>query len=439
MLFSAAIDEFLKVLAAGRYSPHTLNSYRHTLGDLGEHVSRIVGHEPEADEITRDLILAHGRERMGHLGRRSMDHRLYTLRSFFTWLNAAHGIENPLRGMIMPRPMPRPLVKVITPEQIAAIIGAGVARYRLDGHDLRDRALIEVLYGSGIRVSEAISLNWEDLEGGESGDIRITSGKGGDDRIALVGEPARDALEAWRRVAWVKDLGAPIFQNKSGERLTVRSVELMVRNRTARAGIDERVHPHLFRHSFATHMMERGAGIADIGNLLGHANLNSTVIYTHTSMEYLHRQLKHHPRERRPANPRAVAVRPNQTEGTMSFRESILGEIEKVKAEAKIAARRLGFKSLRSAPWIEIDYLRDQRVQSAPVRARIKCIAALGAASDPVLAVDEGGYLLGEIGARIDRDLKILRENLPKAAKPTPSYLVAKWEREMDARRAALR
>jgi integrase/recombinase XerC len=439
MLFSAAIDEFLKVLAAGRYSPHTLNSYRRTLGDLGEHVSRIVGHEPEADEITRDLIVAHGRERMGHLGRRSMDHRLYTLRSFFTWLNAAHGIENPLRGMIMPRPMPRPLVKVITPEQIAAIIGAGVARYHLDGHDLRDRALIEFLYSSGCRISEAIALNWEDLEGGEPGDVRITAGKGGDDRVVLAAEPARDALEAWRRVAWVKDLGAPIFQNKSGERLTVRSMELMVRNRTARAGIDQRVYPHLFRHSFATHMMERGAGLADIGKLLGHANLNSTVIYTHTSMEYLHRQLKHHPRERRPANPRAVAVRPNQTEGTMSFRESILGEIEKVKAEAKVAARRLGFKSLRHAPWIELDYWDDQRLRSDAVRSRVKCLRALLVVTDPVVAVDQGGYRLGEIGARIDRDLKILRENLPKAAPPTPSYLIAQWTKEMDARRAALR
>ena len=122
----------------------------------------------------------------------------------------------------------------------------------------------------------------------------------------------------------------------------------------------------------------------------------------------------------------------------MSFRESILGEIEKVKAEAKVAARRLGFKSLRHAPWIELDYWDDQRLRSDAVRSRVKCLRALLIVTDPVVAVDQGGYRLGEIGARIDRDLKILRENLPKAAPPTPSYLVAQWVKEMDARRAAL-
>ncbi|WP_333647407.1 hypothetical protein [Candidatus Binatus sp.] len=122
----------------------------------------------------------------------------------------------------------------------------------------------------------------------------------------------------------------------------------------------------------------------------------------------------------------------------MSFRSRILGEIEDVKREAKAAAKRLGFKSLRSAPWIELEYWCDQRVTREADRARVKCLRALLAASDPVSAVDAGGYFLSEIGGKIDRDLQTLHEQLPKAAPPPPTYLIARWQKETDARRAAL-
>lgn len=156
--------------------------------------------------------------------------------------------------------------------------------------DLRDRAMLEVIYASGCRIAEAISLNWEDLRGGRPGDVRITSGKGGDDRIVLIGEPARDALAKWRYAAWSKDPGAPIFQNTRGERLTVRAAELMFKARAELAGIEGRVYPHMFRHSCATHLLERGAGLADISALLGHKNLNTTSRYTHVNMAYLRGQ-----------------------------------------------------------------------------------------------------------------------------------------------------
>ncbi len=431
MLFSAAIEEYLKVLAAGRYSGHTLSSYARTLRNLREFVAASLGHEPEAGEVTNDLMLGHGRERMEQLGRRSMDHRVYSLRSFFRWLNAAHGIEDPMRRLIMPRATYRRLPKVITPEQIAAMIAADVDPDERRGfHDVRDRALIETLYASGCRVAEVVGLDWEDLEGGEPGDVRINGGKGDADRIVLIGEPARDALEAWRRVAWVTDLGGPIFHNSRGERLTVRAVQLMVDKRAARAGVSDNVHPHLFRHSFATHMMEAGAGIADISNLLGHANLNTTTTYTHVSMGYLQKQIAYHPR-----NVRAIEVRPNQQEGAMSFRETIRTEIDRVKGEAAAAAKQLGFKSLRRAPWDELDYWGEQRVKSGAVRARIKCLRALLRTSDPILACDEGGWTLDElIHGRIDGDLETLRAQLPKAAPPPPVPAFAQWKREMDAR-----
>src|SRR5260370_42370394 len=128
-----------------------------------------------------------------------------------------------------------------------------------------------------------------------AGDVRITAGKGGRDRIVIIGERARDALASWRRAAWSKDPGGPIIQNNRGERLTVRGAQMRFRKRARRAGI-EGVHPHMLRHSFATHMLENGAGLADIGVLLGHKNLNTTTRYAHVNIAYLSKQHAFHPR-----------------------------------------------------------------------------------------------------------------------------------------------
>ena len=249
------------------------------------------------DEITRDLILSHLAECGRRLSRFSADRHKNALKSYFEFIEFDSGLWNPMRGMLFRRAGYHPIPRVISAEQIAAMIdaepslesrGTHVRRHR--ALELRDRALLEVADATGCRISELISLNWQDLHGGMPGDVRITAGKGGDDRIALNGERARDALAKWRRAAWVTDLGAPIFQNLRGERLTVRAAEMMFKARGERAGVEEPVHPHMFRHSCATHLLERGAGIADIGALLGHKNLNSTARYTHVNMAYLRGQ-----------------------------------------------------------------------------------------------------------------------------------------------------
>ena len=155
--------------------------------------------------------------------------------------------------------------------------------------DLRDRAMLEVAYASGCRISELIGLNWEDLQGGRPGDVRINAGKGGDDRIVLNGECARDALTRWRRAAWSRARRAHL--SEPPRRATDRARgEMMFKARAERAGIEERVHPHMFRHSCATHLLERGAGIADIGTLLGHKRLSTTARYAHVNMAYLRGQ-----------------------------------------------------------------------------------------------------------------------------------------------------
>ena len=206
-------------------------------------------------------------------------------------------MSNPMRNMRFARARQPRIPTFLSAEEIAAMIDAEQPLESRGPHlrhhralELRDRAMLEVAYATGCRVAELMSLNWEDLRGGMAGDVRIIEGKGGRDRVVLNGEPALDVLAKWHRMAWSKELGAPIFQNLQGERLTVRAAELVFRTRGERAGIKEHVHPHMFRHSCATHLLERGAGIADIGALLGHKNLSTTTVYTHTNMAFLRDQ-----------------------------------------------------------------------------------------------------------------------------------------------------
>ena len=294
MQLSAAVEEFLKIRRLGNYKPHTISNYSRDLRQFREHVSSLIEHEPDAAEITRDLITAHLAALARRLSAISAARHRDCLKSFFAWLEAGPGIVNPMRGMMFPR-APHPKIPTfLSAGEIGAMIDASPSLESRVAHirhhralDLRDRAMLEVAYASGCRIAELISLNWEDLRGGMPGDVRIIEGKGGGDRVALIGEPARDALARWKRVAWFKDLGAPVFQNRWGERLTVRAAQKVFKARAALAGIEGRVHPHMFRHSCATHLLEAGAGIADIGALLGHKNLNTTARYTHVNMAYL--------------------------------------------------------------------------------------------------------------------------------------------------------
>jgi len=321
MELAIAIDEFLKVRRLGNYSLHTLSNYGRDLRQFREHLLGLIGREPELAEITRDLILSHLAECARRLGRVSMDRHRYAFKAFFEWVEDAALGSSPMRGITFPRHSYQKLPRFISPEQIAAIIAAESPFKKRRNHrarELRDVAMIEVLFGSAIRISEAISLDWRDWRLQAPGELFIRSGKGGDDRIALIGEPAIDALEAWSGLAWVKDLDGPIFQNVRGERLTVRSAELMVQSRARRAGNEEAVSPHWLRHSAATAMMQAGAGIADIGALLGHKNLNTTSKYTHTDIGYLKKQMAYHPRDavrqEVNSNARAEAVRPTERE-----------------------------------------------------------------------------------------------------------------------------
>jgi len=164
---------------------------------------------------------------------------------------------------------------------------------------LRDRAILETLYSAGLRVSELVGLNLPDMDL-DSG-VATVRGKGKKERLALLGRQAMEALERWlaqRGTISPRALSQPaVYLNKSGTRLTTRSIGRLLEKYLALAGLDPRTSPHTLRHSFATHMLDRGADIRSVQELLGHRSLTTTQIYTHVTTQRLRDSYhKAHPR-----------------------------------------------------------------------------------------------------------------------------------------------
>jgi len=191
----------------------------------------------------------------------------------------------------------------INPALTQTIYGQSKSDRRHEGEFLaiRDKALLETIYGCGTRSQETANLNWEDIDF-RAGFIRVNQGKGRKDRIVPIGETAVTALWnygiAYRRQFEMEPKGkTPVFQSRSKMRITPRSIQRVVKLRLELAGIDTTMSTHGLRHSFATHLMQNGAGIVEIAECLGHVNLSSTQKYTHVTMvEVLGNYDKAHPR-----------------------------------------------------------------------------------------------------------------------------------------------
>jgi integrase/recombinase XerC len=184
----------------------------------------------------------------------------------------------------------------LTGEQVEKLLAAP------EGDDplvIRDRAILETLYSAGLRVGELAGLNWEDLD--LDGGTLVVRGKGKRERMALLGPVAVESLRHWdqlRRALSPKAAAQPaVFLNRLGGRLTVRSIGRLLAKYLALTGLDPRTSPHTLRHSFATHMLDAGADIRGVQELLGHRNLTTTQIYTHVTRQRIHdRYQKAHPR-----------------------------------------------------------------------------------------------------------------------------------------------
>jgi integrase/recombinase XerC len=277
-----AVEAFLRYLAAERgASAHTVRSYRSDLADCAAFLGRRhLGGLAEADARVVRAYLAdlHARG----LARTSIARRLAALRSFFRFLVRRGRMKaNPARDVRSPA-LPKRLPGHLPIDQSEVLFRQAFGD---DDAGRRDRAILELLYASGVRVAELAGLAVEDVDLRE-GSVRVL-GKGRKERVVPIGRKAIEALQAY--LGSREESRGPLFRNRRGGRLTVRSLHRIVRARGRAAGLVARVTPHTLRHTFATHLLDAGADLRLIQELLGHARLTTTQRYTHVSAERLAR------------------------------------------------------------------------------------------------------------------------------------------------------
>ncbi len=274
------LDDFLAYLAVERrLSPHTLDAYRRDLADLASWMSgQGLGDWRRLRQETLRGYVA-GAHRRGLSGK-SLQRRLSAVRSFYRWLNRSISAElDPASGLRAPK-SPRKLPQVLDPDEMARLVEVPTD----SPLGLRDRAMLELFYSSGLRLSELCSLRWRELALAD-GLVTVT-GKGRKTRLVPVGSHARKALEAWRQAS-KPALDAPVFPGRAGAPINPRTVQLRLKALALQQGMFKNVHPHLLRHSFASHVLESSGDLRGVQELLGHADIATTQIYTHLDFQHL--------------------------------------------------------------------------------------------------------------------------------------------------------
>lgn len=274
------IEKFIRYLEIERnYSAHTILNYRLDLRDF----KKFAG-DTELEKIDYLLLrkyLAFLKE--NNLGARTINRRISALRSFFKFLAREGYLKaNPILILSTPR-LEKHLPAFMTEEEVAKLIGAAFAKSQKDERALRDRAVLETFYSTGIRISELAGLKTQDID--FIGGIVKVMGKGRKERIVPIGDTATQAIRRYLETRKKQD--EALFLNKSGRRISSRGIRNIVEKYIRLAGIKQGVSPHTFRHSFATHLLNRGADLRTVQELLGHANLSTTQIYTHLTTEKL--------------------------------------------------------------------------------------------------------------------------------------------------------
>jgi integrase/recombinase XerC len=298
----AAVTRFLRFLSVERNAASlTIKSYREDLAALVDYLQQAYGRLPSPGEIT-PLDLRGYVSAMHEAGyaKTSVSRRLASLRTFYKFAQREGMADsNPAKPLRNPR-KDHKLPHFLSTDEIGKLLTTPPAT---SNQGMRDRAILETMYSAGLRVSEVVGMNDGDLDLDE-GVIRIR-GKGRRERFSPVGSFASKALTRWltKRELSPKEPAnelAPIFTNRFGRRLTTRSVARMLEKYLKTSGLDLRTSPHTLRHSFATHLLDRGADIRSVQELLGHKSLVTTQIYTHVSTSGLRAVYERaHPRAKR--------------------------------------------------------------------------------------------------------------------------------------------
>jgi integrase/recombinase XerC len=280
----SSVAAFLRHLERERNaSPNTIRAYGEDLAQFTGHLRRELGREPrpeDADHLAIRSFLAELHRR--GLAKSSSARKLAGLRTFFRYLCREGRLEtNPARLLATPR-QERRIPAVLDEAEVEALLdmpGDALAA-------VRGRAILELLYATGMRCAELVSLDTGEVDFGARM-VRVV-GKGRKERVVLFGQRAQRALAAWlARRRTVRPKTDALFLNARGGRLTDRSVRALVARRVAQVALARRCSPHTLRHSFATHLLTRGADLRAIQELLGHASLSTTQRYTHVDTRHL--------------------------------------------------------------------------------------------------------------------------------------------------------
>ncbi|MGR8980957.1 MAG: tyrosine recombinase XerC [Gammaproteobacteria bacterium] len=266
-----------------RASPHTIKNYRRDIERFISFCNDKAINQWCAVELGHIRAHIAGRHRRGLSGR-SLQRELSAIRSFYKYLLKKRFVKtNPAQQIKAPK-QARKLPKTLDVDQITGLMEAGTDSVL----EFRDLAMFELFYSSGLRLSELAALNLEDLDLPDKSLI-VRSGKGGKSRILPIGSRAVDAIANWLRLrAKTAAISEPaVFTSTRGSRLSQRSIQLRLRRWCQKKGIAEPIHPHMLRHSFASHLLESSQDLRAVQELLGHSNISTTQIYTHLDFQHL--------------------------------------------------------------------------------------------------------------------------------------------------------
>ena len=273
-----------------RLSTYTSRNYKHAIEMFFEWLMELEGRPIKPDEVTK----AHGRsyiiEAQSKYSRRTLKNHASGIRTFFKFCLTRNWVKiNPFHNLTLPKPE-KPLPKILSEKQVFKLLEQPILEK--DSHQgssfyaLRDLLILELLYAGGLRVSELIGINYGDINFTDAS-VKVL-GKGGKERVTPIGHKSLKTLSKFRELH-VKDSSSntPVIINKNGKRLSIRSVQLLLKKYLNSAELPSDLTPHKLRHSFATHLLDNGADLRAVQELLGHSSLSTTQIYTHVSVARL--------------------------------------------------------------------------------------------------------------------------------------------------------
>lgn len=280
----ATLEAFARSL--GTRAPHTRAAYLRDTEQLAQAVHPAALPSLTRAQLARCLAQWHAQGLSG----RSLARMLSSWRAFYRFLLSSPEYalqDDPCEHLKAPRAARR-LPSVLTPDETGQLLNESAEAPGDAVLFIRDAAMFELIYSSGLRVSELVGLNLSQLNLREA-EARVL-GKGSKERLVPIGRPAIEALQHWltARQGWLQNVDEPaVFINARGKRLSVRTVQQRLKNRAIRKGLAQHVHPHMLRHSFATHLLQSSGDLRAVQELLGHASIASTQVYTHLDYQAL--------------------------------------------------------------------------------------------------------------------------------------------------------